>query len=95
MITDVQVHLWEPNRHLELVCLAQAWQLTSDMRYLEGIGTLLESWFVQCPYGLGPNWSSALEAGIRLINWSIALMPGGGSLVGGFFRISRPSTISA
>jgi len=64
-------YLWEPNRHLELVCLAQAWQLTSDMRYLEGIGTLLESWFVQCPYGLGPNWSSALEAGIRLINWSI------------------------
>ena len=30
-----------------------------------------------------------------VINWSIALMPGGGSLAGGFFRISRPSTISA
>lgn len=64
-------YLWEPNRHLELVCLAQAWQATNDMRFLEGIGTLLESWFVQCPYPLGPNWSSALEAGIRLINWSI------------------------
>lgn len=63
-------YLWEPNRHLELVCLAQAWQLTTDMRYLEGIGTLMESWFVQCPVGLGPNWSSALEVGIRLINWA-------------------------
>ncbi|MBP7394547.1 MAG: alginate lyase family protein [Zoogloea sp.] len=63
-------YLWEPNRHLEMVCLAQAWQITGDARYLEGVGTLLESWFVQCPHALGANWSSALEAGIRLINWA-------------------------
>ncbi len=63
-------YLWEPNRHLELVSLAQAWQITGDERYLDGVGTLLESWFVQCPYPLGPNWASALEAGIRLINWA-------------------------
>lgn len=63
-------YLWEPNRHLELVSLAQAWQVTCDPRYLEGIGTLLESWFVQNPYLLGANWASALEAGIRLINWA-------------------------
>ena len=25
------------------------------------------------PYGYGPNWSSALEAGLRLINWSADL----------------------
>ncbi len=63
-------YLWEPNRHLELVCLAQAWQVTGDPRYLDAIGTALDSWFIQCPYPLGPNWSSALEAGIRLINWA-------------------------
>lgn len=63
-------YLWEPNRHLELVCLAQAWQITNDARYLDAIGTALDSWFVQCPYPLGPNWSSPLEAGIRLVNWA-------------------------
>ena len=57
-------YLWEPNRHLELVCLAQAWQVTGDSRYLEAIGTALDSWFVQCPYPLGANWSSALEAAV-------------------------------
>ena len=28
--------LWEPNRHLELVTLAQAWYLTRDSKYLDG-----------------------------------------------------------
>src|SRR5690554_5834097 len=32
----------------------------------------IESWIAQCPPGRGPNWSSSLELGIRLINWSIA-----------------------
>jgi hypothetical protein len=63
-------YLWEPNRHLELVTLAQAWQISGERRYLDAIGSLLDSWFVQCPYPQGPNWSSSLEAGIRLINWA-------------------------
>lgn len=63
-------YLWEPNRHLELVLLAQAWRATGERAYLDAIGALLDSWFAQCPYPLGPNWASALEAGIRLINWA-------------------------
>ncbi|WP_079434972.1 alginate lyase family protein [Zoogloea sp. LCSB751] len=63
-------YLWGPNRHLELVCLAQAWRGTGQRRYLDGIGVLLESWIDQCPPTLGPNWSSALEAGVRLVNWA-------------------------
>lgn len=63
-------YLWEPNRHLELVLLAQAWRSTGQRAYLDAIGLLLDSWFAQCPYPLGPNWASALEAGIRLINWA-------------------------
>ena len=63
-------YLWEPNRHLELVTLAQAWQISGERRYLDAIGSLLESWFLQCPYLQGPNWASSLEAGIRLINWA-------------------------
>jgi len=65
-------YLWEPNRHLELVTLAQAWHLSRDDRYAEGCRTLLESWFEQCPYPKGPTWTSSLELGIRLVNWAYA-----------------------
>jgi hypothetical protein len=63
-------YLWEINRHLEFVTLAQAWHLTQDRRYADGCKRLLESWFEQCPYPLGVNWASSLELGLRLVNWS-------------------------
>jgi hypothetical protein len=72
-------YLWEANRHLHLVTLAQASSLTGDPRYALGIRAQVDSWIEQCPVGRGPNWVSALELGIRLINWSIAWQLIGGS----------------
>lgn len=63
--------LWELNRHLWFVPLAQAFALTSDEKYLVKLGRLLDSWLNECPYPQGANWSSPVEHGIRLINWSI------------------------
>ena len=40
--------------------------------YLETLEKHLDSWLIACPNGIGPNWSSALEAGVRLVNWSMA-----------------------
>jgi len=71
LVGDIK-YLWEPNRHLQLVTLAQAYALTGDRHYYEALAAQLDSWFIACPYGRGPNWSSALEAGLRLVNWSIA-----------------------
>lgn len=71
LVGDIK-YLWEPNRHLQLVTLAQAYALTRRDKYLEALAEQLDSWFLACPCGLGANWSSALEAGIRLANWSIA-----------------------
>jgi hypothetical protein len=71
LVGDVK-YLWEPNRHLELVTLAQAWHLTHEERYLLGCRTLLESWFSQCPYPRGVNWCVSLEHAVRLVNWSFA-----------------------
>jgi len=73
-ITDKSVvgeikYAWEFNRHLHLVRLAQAYLLTGDRRYLDGLADQLRSWLDQCPPCQGPNWSSCLELGIRLINW--------------------------
>lgn len=71
VVGDIK-YLWEPNRHAELVTLAQAWSLSQEPQYAEGIRLLLESWFEQCPYPLGPNWTSSLEHAVRLVNWSFS-----------------------
>ena len=71
VVGDIK-YLWEPNRHLELVTLAQAWHLSGDERYALGCRTLLDSWFSQCPYPRGVNWCVSLEHAVRLVNWSFA-----------------------
>jgi hypothetical protein len=65
-------YLWEINRHLELVTLAQAWHLTREERYVAGCRALLDSWFTQAPYPFGVNWCSSLEHAMRLVNWAFA-----------------------
>ena len=65
-------YLWEPNRHLHLVTLAQAYALTAQPRYAQALREHLDSWFTACPFRMGVNWSSSLEAALRLINWSAA-----------------------
>jgi len=65
-------YLWEINRHLELVTLAQAWHLSADARYAEGAKALVDSWLAACPYPKGANWCASLEHAIRLVNWSFA-----------------------
>ena len=72
-------YLWEANRHLHLATLAQAHALAGDSRYALGIQQQIDSWIEQCPAGRGPNWVSALELGIRLINWSITWQLLGGA----------------
>lgn len=72
-------HLWEINRLLWWVPLAQAWAVWRERRYLDHFGRLLEHWLDANPYPLGANWSSPVEHGIRLINWSLAW-----HLIGGY-----------
>src|SRR5688572_22350545 len=83
LVGDIK-YLWEPNRHLHLVTLAQAHALSEDPRYFNALRLHLESWFEACPYGKGPNWCSALEVSIRLINWAVAWQILGGPEAKGF-----------
>jgi Heparinase II/III-like protein/Heparinase II/III N-terminus len=71
--------LWEVNRHLWWVPLAQHYALSKDVRCLDRIGQLLDNWLEACPYAQGANWSSPVEHGIRLINWSLVWQLIGGS----------------
>jgi hypothetical protein len=64
-------HVWELNRHLHLVRLGQAWALSGEVRWLRALAQQLRSWLDQCPALTGPNWTSSLELGIRLVNWSL------------------------
>ena len=70
LVGDIK-HVWELNRHLHLVRLAQAWALTWDVRWLHALEQNLRSWLDACPPLTGPNWTSSLELGIRLINWGL------------------------
>jgi len=70
LVGDIK-HVWELNRHLHLVRLAQAWSLTRDARWMDALAQNLRSWLEQCPPLTGPNWTSSMELGIRLINWSL------------------------
>lgn len=71
VVGDVK-YLWELNRHLELVTLAQAWHLTRAPRFAEGCRRLIDSWLAECPYPFGANWCASLELAVRLVNWACA-----------------------
>jgi hypothetical protein len=77
LVGDIK-HVWELNRHLHLVRLAQAWAATGDAAWLHALHQQLRSWLDQCPPLTGPNWTSSLELGIRLINWSLVWQLVGG-----------------
>jgi hypothetical protein len=65
--------VWEPNRHHQLVVLGRAYRLSGDIRFANAVAEQLDSWLKQNPYGVGMNWRSGLELGVRLINWVWAL----------------------
>jgi hypothetical protein len=77
LVGDIK-YLWEPNRHLHLVTLAQAYRFSKKKVYLKALKLHISSWIEQCPYLIGPNWCSSLEVGIRLINWCIVWQMIGG-----------------
>jgi hypothetical protein len=62
--------IWELNRHQWMVTLAQAYRLTGDERFAEGALARLDDWSAANPYPLGINWSSSLEAALRIVAWS-------------------------
>ncbi|MEO7813370.1 MAG: alginate lyase family protein [Usitatibacter sp.] len=72
-------YLWEVNRHQHLVTLAQAYVLSGEAKYARTIRAHLESWFEACPFRMGPQWASSLEAGLRLANWTLAWQLLGGA----------------
>ena len=59
----------ELNRHQHLPRLAKAYFLTGEERYAREAVDQITSWSKQNQPGLGINWHSSLEIGLRAISW--------------------------
>lgn len=61
-------YLWEPSRFDGLLWLAQAWILSGEARFAEGIERWLASWVAANPFNVGVNWKCGQETAIRLMH---------------------------
>jgi hypothetical protein len=71
--------IWEINRWAEMVRLAMHGRANGDLAAVATAQTWLADWVDQNAMGHGVNWTSALEGGLRLINfcWFDALVRDG------------------
>ncbi|MEZ5300551.1 MAG: heparinase II/III family protein [Verrucomicrobiales bacterium] len=68
--------IWEISRWTQVVRLAQAAYLCGNREASDAAIAFLEDWVSKNPVGRGINWTSAMEPGLRLINftWAHALL---------------------
>lgn len=68
--------IWEINRWSEMVRLAMHGWVNGDLKAVQVAISWLEDWCDENPVGYGINWTSPLEAGLRLVNfvWFDALV---------------------
>jgi uncharacterized heparinase superfamily protein len=76
---------WEINRGHEWVVLARAFFATDDRAYLARLEEELASWRRTNPIGIGINWSSAMEAAIRIHSFA---------WIAAFLRQRAPETLA-
>jgi hypothetical protein len=65
--------VWELSRHQWMLDLGQAYRFTGNERYAKTFAQGISDWMRSNPPGLGINWSSSLEASMRLISWCWSL----------------------
>ena len=63
---------WEPARFTWSLALARAYAIIKDEIYAEFFWKKVQEFTTSNPVNVGPNWSSAQEVAIRMINWIIA-----------------------
>ena len=65
-LSDLKLY-WEPARFGWAFVLGRAWHVSGDERYAEAFWRYFEIFQAANPPGLGPNWMSGQEVGIRLM----------------------------
>ena len=64
---------WELNRQQHLLVLAIAYRISGNARYAERSIADIESWIEQNPPFFSINWFSAMEVGLRMVSWTLAI----------------------
>jgi uncharacterized heparinase superfamily protein len=67
--SDVKVP-WELSRLQWLMPAGQAYLLTGDERYAQAVRDVLDGWIEANPCSLTVNWSSTMEAALRILSWT-------------------------
>lgn len=83
--SDVKVP-WELSRGQHLTALARAWVVFGDERAVREFESEVAAWIRENPVGLGVNWASAMDAGLRAVSWIWALALFGDAPFSGGFR---------
>ena len=70
--------VWEINRLYPLYSLCLAYRVTQKPDFAGKALNLIGSWIKDNPYPRGVNWTSGIEAGVRIANliWSLSLLKG-------------------
>jgi hypothetical protein len=66
--------IWELNRQQWLIHLGVAYRLTGERKYAAAFADYVGQWMRANPPGIGINWASSLEAALRIVSWSWALL---------------------
>jgi hypothetical protein len=72
--TDIK-NTWELSRFYFLFQLSVSYAITQDESYAQFAIDRITAWIAENPFPHGPNWSRAMEASIRLLNWLVYIPP--------------------
>ncbi|MCK9294002.1 MAG: heparinase II/III family protein [Desulfobulbaceae bacterium] len=67
--SDVKI-AWEISRLQWLIPAGQAYLLTGEERWAEGVRDILNDWIDANPYAWNVNWSCTMEVALRIIVWT-------------------------
>lgn len=67
--SDVKVP-WEISRLQWLIPAGQAYLLTGDASYAEGVRDILSEWIDANPYAWSVNWACTMEVALRIVVWT-------------------------
>lgn len=67
--SDVKVP-WELSRMQWLIPAGQAYTLTGEDRYAEGVRDVIRHWIGANPYAGSVNWACTMDVALRLITWT-------------------------